>query len=243
MSLSLIVKMDLSVLPIEIRTLISSHLIHLSSRRCTSEFKKELLQKWFDMSLERILKNWSSFCISVYHSLIEFLYAIDDLPDLDETTRTEFHKTIIRNSCSVFARVTSRWTFVISEYNLFNYVQLCDAFSKKYRNCYLRGKLTDRRQLIGYLILFDYEQIETVLFHPQVYWTFPFTHFEPAKKLVLSTWEQEINDLSGVEVSFGNRQLCEQVLQKESSLSPLKFPTKYSDIVLGKAEITETEYI
>ena len=47
-------QMDLSVLPAEIRSMIYSHLVYISSRR-NKKFTQELQLTWFNMCFERAL--------------------------------------------------------------------------------------------------------------------------------------------------------------------------------------------
>ena len=51
--------------------------------------------------------------------------------------------------------------------------------------------------------------------------------------LVLSHWEEYLNSMHGQDVSFGNRQAFEQVIESEKKLLSLRFPTEYSNFLLG----------
>ena len=94
-------QMDLSVPPAEIRSMIYSHLVNISSRR-NKKFKQELQLTWFNRCFERALS-----CDNIYQSLLQLLHDIDEIEDL-ETMRLYFHKRILEVMHNTHSR-HDRW--------------------------------------------------------------------------------------------------------------------------------------
>ena len=215
-------QMDLSVLPVEIRNMIYSHLVNISSRR-NKKFKQELQLTWFNRCFERALSY-----NNIHQSLLQLLHDIDGIEDL-ETMRLYFHKRIMEVLHNTHSR-HDRWVFTIYNFNEEKCEQFFENVFPSHYDIYIHGKIVDGH-LTGYLLFF-----ESVAFFYYLPFLYQLSCTAPMIDLVLSRWEEHLNSMHGRDVSFGNRQAFEQVIESEKKLLPLRFPTEYSNILLGKTD-------
>ena len=226
-------QVDLSVLPAEIRNMIYSHLVYISLRR-NKKFKQELQLTWFNRCFERALS-----CDNIYQSLLQLLHDIDEIEDL-ETMRQYFHKRILEVMHNTHSRRDrwvhnthsrrDRWVFTIYNFNEERREQFFENLFPSHYDIYIHGKIMDGH-LTGYLLFF-----ESLPFFHYLPFLYQLSCTAPMIDLVLSRWEEHLNSMHGRDVSFGNRQAFEQVIESEKKLLPLRFPTEYSNILLGKTD-------
>ncbi|MES9994412.1 MAG: hypothetical protein ABW098_20875 [Candidatus Thiodiazotropha sp.] len=213
---------NLGVLPTEIRSIIYSRLVNFS--RKSKKFRDELQLTWFNFRLQRALSYRND-----YQHLLQLLYDMDGISDLDENMRLYFHKRMVDVVQDTHSR-HDRWIFTIYNFDEEKWEQFSESLLSPHYDFYLHGKIVDGN-LTGILVLF--QSIPFFYYLPFLYQlNFP----SPLNDLVLSGWEDHINGLQGLDVSFGNRDAFEQVIESEEKLLPLCFPTEYSDLLLGKKQ-------
>ena len=210
---------DLGVLPTEIRSIIYSRLVNIS--RKSKKFRDELQLTWFNMCFQRALS-----CNNFYQSLAQLLYDIDGISNLDQNMRLYFHKRMMEVLKDTHSR-HDRWIFTIYNFNKETCEQFFENLFPFHYDIYVHGKIVNGH-LTGLLVFF-----QSLAFFYYLPFLYQLNFPAPMNDLLLSTWEEHINSLHGRDVSFGNRDAYEQVIESEERLLPLRFPTVYSDLLLG----------
>ncbi|MES9994413.1 MAG: hypothetical protein ABW098_20880 [Candidatus Thiodiazotropha sp.] len=140
--------------------------------------------------------------------------------------RLNFHKEIFEMLQYTHSR-HDRWIFKIYDFTEEKWKMISQHLLPPNYDSYVHGKILGGT-LSAFIVFFqDVPILEQMPFPYQL--NFPAT----INDLFLLGYEKHISNTQGRDVSLGNREAFEQVIESEEKLQALSFPTKYSDYLLG----------
>lgn len=220
-------------LPPELQQIIFKELMYSCARGL--EFRSQIQDAWFKVNLKRLERAIKTGSQATYLTALKQLFLdMDGLVLLPSERREKYYRDIARSHFIYKHRINKAKLWVVGFHNL----SLRDAWAmtslmvKEQSNLLFFGNISERcyNVLFGYLLLKDectQDQVKLILCG----WNHPHLHLLEADGFWGRSREEYIKSLPGHKVTLGNQELLEDEL-----ITPkvnLKFPSKFSDYMLG----------
>lgn len=134
-------------------------------------------------------------------------YDIENIFDLDSQLRFKFHQILFLDTLNHTTHWSSKWMINIRHCTQNDLLQIEKCIGSNF----LHGKIGNNGRLTGYVV---FENIREDIEVNEL--CFPYLNAYPLKCIVLGEYEKLIAKLPGLDISFGNRQLVDNIFKSES---------------------------